>query len=107
MFHISGFLNSYNSNLVIENLAKFITICPRLSNIYKKVTFSNQINAILVPTKNEFIKAGLYNYIWWNSSDYKCFERDAVHDIRDYVYIKNVDILTAINELYQPNPNHF
>jgi len=104
---MSGFLNSYNFNMVIEKLAKFITICPQLSNTYKKVTFSNQINAILVPTKNEFIKAGLYNYIWWNSSDYKCFDGDAVREIRDYVYIKNVHILTAINELYQPNPNHF
>jgi len=69
--------------------------------VKKKVHFYKEVSVILIPQRSEFLRAGLADELWWNSSDYHSFKTIAIKEIFEYMKEYGVDIMTAGNDLYQ------
>lgn len=63
----------------------------------KKVSFWPMAYVVLIPTTDEYHKAGLAPDLWWNEHDYKAFKRGALQDLQAFL-LKNphLDPKTAV-----------
>ena len=82
-----------------------LQFCPPAGGTkFKHVKFSNLVSVVLIPTRVEFVDAGLKEDLWWGISDYNSFKSTAANELREYANLKNIHIFAAIIELYQPKP---
>lgn len=68
----------------------------------KRISFSNYVTVILIPTKEEYLLLG--DSLWWKKSDYTFFRNSAAFDMQ--TMIKRFPLMTCkqiIKMLYQPN----
>ena len=85
----------------------FILFCSPFVEVKcqrKKVSFNDTVNVVLIPTRSEFVQAGVSSEIWWCCSDLLLFKDDATQEIQNYASAQNIHIYTAIVQLYQPQP---
>lgn len=69
----------------------------------KCVRFSNSVQLILIPTRDEFCKAGLDSLLWWINEDYSTFKFAAVSELRNLMMLDSrIDCKMAQLVLYQP-----
>lgn len=68
-----------------------LKIITRLNNIkyqknltFKYVKFKDSVKIFLIPTKEEFKKAGLKEILWCTNEEYKKFKSDYEYRIRNY-----------------------
>lgn len=50
----------------------------------KKVDFYPSVAVILIPTKEEFVKAGVAEDMWWSKEDQALFKFDAMKEVSDF-----------------------
>lgn len=67
-----------------EPQAATLSLCEGLDHIRKtcsrQVNFYQTVRVILIPTRNEFLSAGLRDVLWWNGADYDSFVREALSE---------------------------
>jgi len=67
------------------------------------VSFCPEIRVVLVPSRGEYKKAGLYGELWWNSSEFFSFQAAANSEIRLLSAYEGIGAKAARKKLYQPN----
>lgn len=69
---------------------------------YKSVSFCRTVRVLLIPTKEEYAKAGIYSDVWYNQSDFKEFQVSAMFDLLIYCKIHPNDLSEDdVKELYK------
>ena len=73
------------------------------SIIQKKVRFSNRVEIILIPTRNEY--KNLSEFLWWAHNDYKLFKLSAINELNEIMkrHQGSMSYACAMKILYQPN----
>ena len=66
----------------------------------KCLRFNTIVKVVLIPTKEEYFKAGLSNYIWWNNNDLMNFYISNVIDILINLIIENIIKNTIENNIF-------
>ena len=70
----------------------------------KKVTFQSLIRVILIPSKDEYVRADLFDALWWRELDYASFKLSAFGELKSLMLSRNIkSSKEAINLLYQPS----
>jgi hypothetical protein len=93
-------IESKRSNYM-ERVFEYCT--PTSKSSKKRVKFYSLVNVVLIPTRLEFHQAGLVNSLWWDAEDYVHFKQKALSEVNEYAKMKNLNLLTAIIHLYQPD----
>ena len=72
------------------------------SSLFKKktVTISDEVFAVLVPTRDETLSFA--NQLYYNQSDYANFQKEATEEINQKISVEKLNIKDAIKLLYQP-----
>lgn len=69
----------------------------------KKVKFQTTIRVVLIPCKDEYVHAGLFDALWWGDLDYSTFKFSAFTELKALMSSRNIkNSQEAINILYQP-----
>ena len=69
----------------------------------KKVTFQTLIRVVLIPSKDEYVHAGLFDALWWRDLDYSTFKFSAFTELKALMSSRNIkNSQEAIIILYQP-----
>lgn len=71
-------------------------------NKIKSVTFSNIVNIILIPSRQEYFDAELDSQIWWTEDNLQHTKLLAVTELRAVMAMQNIPYKQAIENLYQP-----
>ena len=71
-------------------------------NKIKSVSFSNTVNVILIPSRQEYFDAELDSRIWWSGDNLQHTKLLAVTELRAVMAIQNIPYKQAIENLYQP-----
>jgi len=61
----------------------------------KKVTFSNQVKLILIPTLDEYYEQQLYHQLWWSYSEINTFKLIYQNQIYIIMWVKDMNLLNA------------
>ena len=74
----------------------------------KSVRFFSRVSVILIPTREEFVNAGLAPTLWHQSDEYDLFKKHAVADVINYVDKQKIEgneitSRTAMQVLFQPD----
>lgn len=48
----------------------------------RQVAFQSSVIVILIPTKEEFVEAGLAEHIWWSRNEQDAFKSDLVEEVK-------------------------
>lgn len=80
---------------------------PRLrrcttGDIRKQVHWSDRSRVILVPCRQDYSKNGFVHDIWYENCDYDLFKLSARDEVVSLMQLKNLDLSSAMSELYQP-----
>jgi len=59
-------------------------------------------NMVLIPSRNEYISAGLNPILWWTRDDYNSFKQSANSEIRLFSVHEGINMKEASKKLYQP-----
>lgn len=79
---------------------------PKEPKINKKslrsVRFQTSVRVILIPSRPEYIAAGLLSVLWWEKSDFPLFKTSAVSEVITLMQLKNIkNCKDAMKILYQ------
>lgn len=69
----------------------------------RNVYFDPFLKVILVPSRGEYLCAGLCPILWWTSSDFFSFQQSAHSEVRLLSAFENIGGKEARIKLYQPN----
>ena len=68
----------------------------------KKVRFQTSVRVILIPSRPEYIAAGLLPVLWWEKSDFPLFKTAAVSEVISLMQLQNIkNCKEAMKMLYQ------
>lgn len=59
-------------------------------------------NMVLIPSRNEYMSAGLNPILWWTRDDYNSFKQSANSEIRLFSVHEGINMKEASKKLYQP-----
>ena len=66
------------------------------------VQFGNCVRVLLIPSRHEYIAAGLGALIWWEDKEYNAFKQQAFQELIDYIDCHpGVDAKEAFNCMYR------
>jgi hypothetical protein len=69
----------------------------------RRVKFQAAVRVVLIPSRNEYINAGMGDVLWWEESDYSVFKRAAVSELKMLMQSEGIlDSKVAIQMMYQP-----
>ena len=69
----------------------------------RRVKFQAAVRVVLIPSRNEYINAGMGDALWWEESDYSVFKRAAVSELKMLMQAEGIlDSKVAIQMMYQP-----
>ena len=79
---------------------------PKEPKINKKslrtVRFQTSVRVVLIPSRPEYIAAGLLSVLWWEKSDFPLFKTSAVSEVITLMQLKNIkNCKDAMKILYQ------
>ncbi len=76
--------------------------------ILRPVKFQDNVSVILVPSREEYLRADLGSHLWWNKSEQSRFQDEAAVEVRLYRerFQKPISHDQAVKELYQPEYDH-
>ena len=79
---------------------------PKEPKINKKslrsVRFQTSVRVVLIPSRPEYIAAGLLSVLWWEKSDFPLFKSAAVSEVITLMQLKNIkNCKDAMKILYQ------
>ena len=66
------------------------------------MAFDQSVRVILIPSRSEYRKVGLYNALWWNSFEFGQFQASAQNEIRAVAVAEGIGARAARRKLYQP-----
>ena len=69
----------------------------------KSVDFHSALKVVLIPSRCEYKEAGLYDKLWWNTSEFRYFQQQSFSEIMLMAKGENLDVRSARRKLYQPN----
>jgi hypothetical protein len=70
----------------------------------RRVAFQPLVRVVLIPSRNEYIAAGLLSILWWEDSDYSSFKTSAVKELKALMISRGIyNSKEAIKVLYQPS----
>ena len=70
--------------------------------IIRKVRFQTSVRVILIPSRPEYIAAGLLPVLWWEKSDFPLFKTAAVSEVISIMQLRNIkNCKDAMRLLYQ------
>ena len=68
----------------------------------RKVRFQTSVRVILIPSRPEYIAAGLLPVLWWEKSDFPLFKTAAVSEVISLMQLRNIkNCKEAMKVLYQ------
>lgn len=68
----------------------------------RKVRFQTSVRVILIPSRPEYIAAGLLPVLWWEKSDFPLFKTAAVSEVISLMQLRNIkNCKEAMTMLYQ------
>lgn len=68
----------------------------------RKVRFQTSVRVILIPSRPEYIAAGLLPVLWWDKSDFPLFKTAAVSEVISLMQLQNIkNCKEAMKMLYQ------
>ena len=66
------------------------------------VQFGNCVRVLLIPSRHEYIAAGLGALIWWEDKEYNAFKQQAFQELIDYIDCHpGIDAKEAFNCMYR------
>lgn len=65
-------------------------------NFCKKVCINNNVEVILIPSKDEYIDLEL----WYDDDTLNKIKNEAIMEIRAYSYLKHISFLEARHQIY-------
>ena len=73
----------------------------------KKIRFFCSVSTILIPTRQEYTDANLFNQLWYHNNQMTMFKVDASQEILGFIVtngeeVNRANTLKAQNRLYQP-----
>lgn len=68
--------------------------CSRL------VEFSESMRVVLIPSRTDYMAAGLIKNLWWTAPDYLSFQQSAYSEIRLLSVFEGIDPMAAKQKLY-------
>ena len=68
----------------------------------RRVEFCTSLRIVLIPSRTEYKKAGLYSELWWASIDFMQFQASANSEIRMLASYEGIGAKAARFKLYQP-----
>ena len=69
----------------------------------RRVASQPLVRVVLIPSRNEYIAAGLLSILWWEDSDYTSFKTSAVRELKALMIARGIyNSKEAIKVLYQP-----
>jgi len=71
----------------------------------RRVAFCQSLRVILIPSRGEYKRAGLYGELWWASIDFLQFQAAANSEIRMLASYEGIGAKAARCKLYQPGAN--
>jgi hypothetical protein len=71
----------------------------------RRVAFCPSLRVILIPSRGEYKRAGLYGELWWASIDFLKFQAAANSEIRMLASYEGIGAKAARCKLYQPGAN--
>jgi hypothetical protein len=71
-------------------------------NKIKSVSFSNIVNVVLIPSRQEYFDQELESQMWWTDDNLQHTKLLAVTELRAVMAIQNIPYKQAIENLYQP-----
>ena len=83
--------------------------CPSSSSAQiipkKRVHFFEHVQAILVPTCEEYRQHGLCSQLWWTKPEFQQFQQEARSEITLYSNFESITMYESRTRLYQPSPS--
>ena len=75
------------------------------TTLIRRVSFSKAVKVILIPTREEFKQAKIFDQVWWNHlTDFAAFKRSACHELQHFMIQNNIEChKEALRRLYQPS----
>lgn len=73
-------------------------------NSRKGVHFKKTAKVVLIPMRDEYVRAGLKGDLWWEGSDYIRFRRSTASELTSLMCTENISGREAMMKLYQPLP---
>ena len=68
----------------------------------KCVAFDQSVRVILIPSRSEYRKVGLYNALWWNSFEFGQFQASAQNEIRAVAVAEGIGARAARRSCTSP-----
>ena len=70
----------------------------------RRVSFSTSVKVILIPSREEFRQAKIFDQVWWNRvTDFAAFKRSACHELVNFMGEHKLEChKEALRLLYQP-----
>ena len=69
----------------------------------KRVHFFEQVQAILIPTCEEYRQHGLCTQLWWTKPEFQQFQQEARSEITLYSNFESITLHESRTRLYQPS----
>lgn len=92
-----GRLWATSGDLLLDEQNSVKTVAKR------RVAFQPLVRVVLIPSRNEYIAAGLLSILWWEDSDYSSFKTAAVRELKALMIARGIyNSKEAIKVLYQP-----
>jgi hypothetical protein len=85
------------SALSMNDLSKALRQTPD-----RNLRFSSKVHVCLIPCRQDLTNVAID--IYWNSTDYVNFKKEAVDELRSFLQQKKISAKEAIQLLYQPEP---
>lgn len=73
-----------------------------MASFNKKVSINNNVNVILIPTKEELIINDINNIndIWYNDTQLEKIKKEAICEIKVFSIMKNISFEQAVKDIY-------
>lgn len=71
----------------------------------RRVGFDQSVRVILIPSRDEYRKVGLYGALWWSGFEFSQFQASAHNEIRALALEEGIGARAARRKLYQPSLN--
>lgn len=75
---------------------------PPSADPRRGVSFNSTLKLVLIPSRGEFKRAGMYEALWWTSVDFLQFQAAANSEIRMLASYEGIGAKLARFKLYQP-----
>ena len=69
----------------------------------RRVGFDQSVRVILIPSRDEYRKVGLYGALWWSGFEFSQFQASAHNEIRALALEEGIGARAARRKLYQPS----